>query len=236
MVRVVAAAEEAALLGQSASAREERGSPESWSLLALVGHNTEFKAQQVTRLRATLDGETPPAFSEIEHASEDTYRRFSGASREQALASSRVTTVELLDLLWELPEADLIDPSLQPWLRGRPLWLQVVVRGFWHPGGHLGEYWLSHGQSERTLQLHRAGVALAEAMALPGPALGMARYALACAEARVGNSGAALEEVARAIAVNPDLAKNAARDPDLQAVRSLAGWVTNAGSPDLNVR
>lgn len=192
-----------------------------------MAHNTEFKAQQVTRLEAARDGENPPSFVEIDHTSEESYRRFSGISRQRVLDSSRETTTSLLDLLWELPEADLIDPSLHPWLQGRPLWLQVVVRGFWHPGGHLGEYWLTHVQPERTLQLHRAGVAIAEAMTLPGPALGMARYALACAEARTGNTQGALEEVTRAIAANPDLARNAERDPDLEPLRPLPGWIAS---------
>jgi hypothetical protein len=52
------------------------------------------------------------------------------------------------------------------------IWLQVMVRGFWHPGGHLAEHWLCRGQGERALKLQSSGVALAEAMGLPGPALG----------------------------------------------------------------
>ena len=66
-------------------------------------------------------------------------------------------------------------------------------------------------------------------MGLPGPALGMARYALACARARTGHLKGALTEVVQAIAVNPDLGQNAARDPDLEPVRALGGWVAQTG-------
>ncbi|HVB53722.1 MAG TPA: hypothetical protein VNF24_05970 [Candidatus Acidoferrales bacterium] len=104
-----------------------------------------------------------------------------------------------------------------------------MVRGFWHPSGHLGEHWLSRRQGEHTIRLHAAGVALAEALALPGPALGMARYALACAKARTGRCDDALEEVVRAIAVNPDLAQNAARDADLEPVWASPGWALPVG-------
>lgn len=135
----------------------------------------------------------------------------------------------LLDLLWQLPEKDLLDPSLYLWLQGRPLWLRVVVRTFRHPGGHLGEYWLRHDQPEPTLRLHRAGVAIADAMSLAEPALGMARCALACAEARTGNTREALEEATRATAANPDPGRNATHDRDLEPVRALPGWSTSTG-------
>lgn len=224
LVRLVAGAEEGALLGQLPVERESQGSPDAWSLSALVAHNTEFKAQQVARLKAARDRLVPPSFGEVDHASADVYRGFASADWGEVLDASRVVTAGLLDLFWELPQVDLTDPARNPWLRGRPLWLQVVVRGFWHPGGHLGEYWLVHGHPERTLYLHRAGVGLAEVMGVPAPAVGMARYALACACARNGEPQSALEEVARAISANPDLAQNAGRDPDLQPVRSLPGW------------
>jgi hypothetical protein len=229
MVRLVAGAEEAALLGESASELVPLGSPQAWTLRATVAHNTEFKAQQVIRLKASADRDTPPSFTEIDHTAADVYQRFSEPSSEEVLTMSRSTTAELLDRMWELPDADLTDPARNPWLQGRPLWLQVVVRGFWHPGGHLGGYWLTNGPAERALRLHRSGVALAEAMELPGPALGMARYALACAEARTGNSADALTELIAALAANPDLAQNAARDPDLEPVRSLPGWAPETG-------
>jgi hypothetical protein len=224
MVRLVAAAEEGALLGQEPSDQKRPGSALAWALSALVAHNTEFKAQQVVRLKAVRDGNTPPKFVEIDHASAEEYRRFSDSASGQVLMESRSTSTELIDLLWEVPEADLTDPGRLPWLNARPLWLQTVVRGFWHPGGHLGEYWLSRRLEERALRLHGSGVALAEALDLPDPARGMAHYALACARARTGNLPGALAEVVQATALNPALAQSAGRDPDLEPVRALPGW------------
>jgi hypothetical protein len=32
----------------------------------------------------------------------------------------------------------MTDPSRNPWLRGRQLWLQIVVRGFWRLRGKIG--------------------------------------------------------------------------------------------------
>ena len=106
-----------------------------------------------------------------------------------------------------------------PWLRGRQLWLQVIVRGFWHPAGHLGEYYLSHGQADRAVALAEDAVALTASVRAPDQARGMASYNLACARAGAGLLDEAAAAVAEAIALNPDVAANAARDPDLASVR-----------------
>jgi len=39
--------------------------------------------------------------------------------------------VKLIDGMWALPDEDLLDPARHPWLNGRLLWLQIIVRGFW---------------------------------------------------------------------------------------------------------
>ncbi|MGH7642085.1 MAG: TPR end-of-group domain-containing protein [Candidatus Dormibacteria bacterium] len=228
MVQLVTGAEECAMLATRAEDQERASGPEAWSISALVAHNSEFRSQQVTRLGAVIDRSTPPNFSEIDHTSLEVYARFSALTADQVLAGCRSTTTELVQLLWQLTDEDLTDPARNPWLRGRPLWLQVVARGFWHPSGHLGEYWLSRGLPEKAVRLHAAGVALAEAVQLPGAALGMARYSLACAKSRTGHCEEALAEIVQAINGNPDLAQNAARDPDLEPVRALPGWPCSA--------
>jgi len=94
-----------------------------------------------------------------------------------------------------------------------------VVRGFWHPTGHLGEYYLAHGQAERAVALQEQGLALARYLAAPPAAAGMAGYSLACAQARAGRPELAARTLAEAIEANPDLRANASRDPDLRVVR-----------------
>ena len=99
------------------------------------------------------------------------------------------------------------------------LWLQIVVRGFWHPTGHLGDYYLAHGQPGRAVALQAQGLAMARYLDAPGPAAGMAGYSLACAQAQAGQPEAAARTLAEAIEANPDLRANASRDPDLRVLR-----------------
>lgn len=215
----LAAAEEAVLLEGAASASTEPGSADCWAAAPLVAHNTEFKCQQVERLIAIAEGSAPPSFVEIDHRSEEVYARYCEPSPSQVADASRRTTAALLDGLAGLSDDDLLDPSRHPWLGGRQLGLQVVVRGFWHPMGHIGEYLLRRGDSERALRLHGRAVVAAGLLRAPRHAEGMAFYNLGCCQARLGLEGDAVASLAEAVARNEDLAAKLTSDADLDGLR-----------------
>jgi DinB superfamily len=213
----LAATEERMLLAQAPAG--ESGTPRCWAALPVLAHNAEFKDQQVQRLRAIGRGDTPPDFPEIDHGSAEVYRGYAALSAAEVTARSSQVSAELIDGLGSLSDEDLTDPSRHPWLRGRQLWLQVVVRGFWHPMGHLGDYYLAHSQGDRAVALAMHAVATAGYLGAPDPARGMAGYTLACAQAQVGQPDQAAATLCEAIRLNPDLRANAGRDPDLAVVR-----------------
>ncbi len=137
---------------------------------------------------------------------------------------------ELIEEVRVACRQDLTEPARHPWLRGRQLWLQVVVRGFWHPTGHLGDYYLDHGQPDRAVALAEHAVAAAGYLDAPAPARGMACYNLACAQARAGLLDDAAAALTAAVALNPDVRANAARDTDLAAVRDSGRATALLGS------
>ncbi len=218
----------AGMIGFSASSEQvllaaappaETGGPSCWAALPLVAHNTEFRRQQVQRLRAIRAGSAPPDFAEADHGSPGMYAELSALPADAVGRDSWRVSGELIEELDSVSQADLLDPSRHPWLRGRQLWLQLIVRGFWHPAGHLGGYYLSHGQAGRAVALAQQAVTTAAVLGAPDPARGMASYNLACAQAGAGLIDEAAAAVAEAIALNADLRANAARDTDLAAVR-----------------
>jgi hypothetical protein len=211
-----AATQEQVLL--AASPAQETGSPQSWAAAPLIAHSTEFKRQQVQRLQSIEHGSIPPEFGEVDHTSAQLYQRFAGQPAAAVARDSREVSAQLADGVLALCAEDLLDPSRHPWLRGRQLWLQIIVRGFWHPTGHLGEYYLGHGQPARAVRLAAQGVAAAEYLSAPDMARGMASYNLACASARAGRTDEAAAALRDAIRLNADLKANAARDPDLAGV------------------
>jgi hypothetical protein len=213
-----AAAEEQMLLA-AAGAGDDRGSPQRWAAVPLVAHNNEFRQQQVRRLAAIRDGQAPPAFAEIDHSSADVYRGYRAQAAADVAEASRQSAAALTAGLAGAGDEDLLDPSRHPWLAGRQLWLQIVVRGFWHPTGHLGGYYLAHGQPGRAVALARQAVAWAGYLGTPDMARGMAVYNLACAQAGAGQAADAVASLAEAVALNGALRGNAARDADLSSLR-----------------
>ena len=215
-----AAAQEQVLLAVSPAS--EHGTPARWAAAPLVAHNTEFKRQQAERLRAIRLGYEPAEFAEIDHASAGVYRRYCAEPPSQVARESYSSAWELIEGVRLVADDDLLDPARNPWLRGRQLWLQVIVRGFWHPAGHLIGYYLDHAQPEVAVGLAAQGVATASQVGAPDPARGMASYNLACAQSRAGELTAAASALRDAVALNPDVKANAARDPDLAPLRNAA--------------
>jgi hypothetical protein len=213
------AVEEEMLLGTARQGAAGPGSPQCWAAIPLVAHNTEFKRQQVRRLEAIQRGETPPVFAEIDHRSDEVYRRYSQQQAGQVARASRAVTAALVDGLSVTSDQDLLDPSRHPWLSGRLLWLQVIVRGFWHPMGHLGEYYAGHAQPGRAVALHSHAAAAASYLDAPDAARGLAHYNLACSQAQANLTEDALTSLQHGIALNVDLVANARRDADLAALR-----------------
>jgi hypothetical protein len=214
----LAAAEEQILLAVT-MLDDDRGGAGTWAAAPLVAHNNEFKDQQAERIRAIASGQVPPAYAEVDHSSAEVYQRYSAQPLARVRADCRRISAELVDGTWALPEEDLLDPARHPWLNGRVLWLQILVRGFWHPTGHLGDYYLTHGQPERAVALQAHALATARYLRAPALAAGLAGYSLACAQAQAGRPDQANQTLTEAIAANPDLRANAVRDPDLAVLR-----------------
>src|SRR5215472_8233956 len=187
--------------------------------------------------RAQRRGQAPPAGSEIDHRSPATYRSYASASAAEVRRASRRSASALIDELTAVSDDDLSDTSRHPWLRGRQLWLQVVVRGFWHPTGHLADYHIARGHADRAVALQSHALATARYLAVPSPAVGMAAYSLTCALAQAGAAAEAARTLAEAIRLNPDLRGNARRDPDLAGLRDgghldmLLGPAANDAGP-----
>jgi hypothetical protein len=195
---------------------------EHWAAAPVAAHNTEFRRQQVQRLRAIRSRQEPPEFAAVDHASTALYAELSAQPADAVARDSWRVAGELAEEVRLVNRDDLLDPARNPWLRGRQLWLQVVVRGFWHPMGHLGEYYLGHGEPRRAVSLAEHAVATAGYVGAPAPARGMASYNLACARSRAGQLDEAAAALADAITLNPDVRANALRDNDLAGIRKAA--------------
>src|SRR5258708_1352934 len=144
-----AATEEQVLI--AGSPPDEAGSPQNWAALPVVAHNTEFKAQQVQRLLAISLRRVPQDFAEVNHASSEVYLGYAAQAPDRVAAESYRVTGDLIEGLKSVSADDLFDPSRNPWLKGRQLWLQVIVRGFCHPTRPLAHYYPAHADPDPPL-------------------------------------------------------------------------------------
>jgi hypothetical protein len=224
-----AAAEEQMLL--AASPPSEAGDATCWAALPVVAHNSEFRRQQAERLAAISDGRTPVDYDQIDHASPPVYERYRAVPANRVAAEASASASDLVRYLSLVSDEDLCEPGRNPWLKGRQLWLQIIVRGFWHPSGHLVDYYLAHQRPDRAIALASRSVDTASYLDAPEQSRGMASYNLACAQARTGQFDQAADTVAAAIALNPDLRANAGSDPDLLALRASGRLANPGGGP-----
>ncbi len=224
----LAATEEQALLAVAPVAEE--GQPDRWAAVPVVAHNTDFRAQQVVRLTAIANQQAPPEFAELKHASASLYQELAARPAATVGHDSWRVAGELIAAVQSACAQDLLDPSRHPWLRGRQLWLQIIVRGFWHPTGHLVDYYVRHGRPERAVAMAENAVTAASYLTAPAPARGMASYNLACARAGAGLLDDAADAVAEAVTLNPEIGANAGRDPDLAVLRAHGKLAAVLGS------
>jgi hypothetical protein len=216
LVEFTAGQEETLLAGVGLA---ETGTATVWSAAAIVAHNSDFRVEQVQRLDAVRLGVVPPEFDTVDHESEATYARYGAVSVAAARGASRASTEALRDRTRSAALEDQMDPARHDWLRGRALWLQILVRGFWHPMGHVGEYHLRHGDADRAVAVHSMALAAASRLDAPDTVLGMAHYSVGCAQAGAAQFDDALVSLTQSVQCNSEIRGHLATDVDLAAMR-----------------
>jgi len=207
--------------GLSPGERDEPGSAGAWSAKALLAHVTDFKQQQVVRVECALRGEAAPDFAPVDHGDETVYAAYHPQAWDDVLADAERVSGDLVACTCELSEDVLAEPGRFPFLNGRMLWSQLLVRGVWHSSGHIGPYLAQHGRADDAEALQRRLVERARGLGLP-PTPGswaMGLYNLACAQVaggRLDDGRATLDET---FALDPALARSAETDPDLEPLR-----------------
>ena len=112
------------LIGMAATAEQEllaepeqavTGSAQHWAAMPVIAHNTEFRRQQVRRLRAIRAGQAPPEFQEVDHASATLYAELAAQPADAVARDSWRVAGELAEEMRLISHADLTEP---PGIRG----------------------------------------------------------------------------------------------------------------------
>ena len=208
----------------STTERDEQGAPTRWSAKATLAHITDFKAEQITRLEAVRAGVEPPELLLRDHADPELYAEYVARDWNRVGVDAERTATDLREHVQKLDAEVFCTPGAFPWLRGRALWAQVLVRGVWHPSAHLHQYLAERGRFERVVELQESLLEGATSARIPDVPGGrpFALYNLACARSLSGELEPALTGLEEAVRLDPTLAASAQEDDDLASLRSDA--------------
>jgi hypothetical protein len=204
--------------------RSEDGSPERFGARAVLAHVTDFKREQVERVEAAIRSVDPPERTELD--ADAAYAAYLSRGWDEVSADAEQTATRLRAGTEAIEEAQLFTAGIYPWLRGRALWAQILVRGVWHPSAHLHQYLAEHDHVDRVVLLQQGLVDAATELQIPDVPGGrpFALYNLACAHALAGEVEQTLARLAETIRVDPGRAESARSDPDFALLRDLPAF------------
>ena len=119
LIGLAAAAEQVLLAEMAEPARVLPGTPRRWAALPVIAHDTEFRRQQVQRLRAIRCGQAPPQFPAADHESAALYAELAAEPADAVGRDSWRVAGELADEMRLVSCEDLTEPERNPWLGGR---------------------------------------------------------------------------------------------------------------------
>lgn len=224
LLRAGSAVQQAYVAGLSVAEREALGTPERWSAKDLVAHLTGWKTRRLQQLDAVLRGEAAPVF-DLDETNARTWDEQQRRPWEDILAEEARIAPALVACIERMPETDLIAMGRYP-LPLQPAALQLARPGYTHVVGHLAEHYIECGAMERAIALRETAAAALDVFPEFPEMAAAPHYNLACCYALTGQSGQALTELRRALALNPALAAYAREDSDLIALRETAEYQT----------
>ena len=211
--------EEKALVAELTSAeRCAEGTPEDWSAKDTVAHVGEWKA----RLGRSLDADEPDRQSapgEIDAVNAGIFEQNRDLTWSDVLGLLCRGSADLVERVQMLSEASLICDHPPGGPTSEPIWRRIVGGACIHPLTHISQLRISRGQSHLAVCLIETMV---ESLAPLGDSpcwRGELLYDLACTCALAGESGRAVDLLAEALRLQPELIDWSRSDPDFAAIR-----------------
>jgi hypothetical protein len=205
--------------------RKEQGTFQEWSAKDELVHIGAWKGIMCERFRAFQAEQTPPAFDDWDAVNEEIFKRHAGDSWNEVVEYLDLSYQQMVEQIHALSEDGLMDGQRYPWLRGRSLFRQTIHNGYFHPQGHIAFWYSKRGDPARgnrvMEQVTSQMLSLDESPAWHGQAI----YNLACYYAINGESEAAIDRLAQAFALSPDIVEWSKEDSDLVPLWENSGYL-----------
>jgi len=211
-------AEQGLMDGVPEAEREVSGTPSQMSVKDLVAHVSAAKQRETLRLAVAAEGGTPES---DDHDPEQIFNDQQHRAWTDIQAEAEQAFNALVGQVERFTTEDLTDSQRYPWLQGRPLVAEILGYGLWHPVSHLAEWYRRHGQEPSLTRLYQTLLDslphdLQAVLARDASSL----YNLAGVYGVLGQVKPALQLLAAALELNPDLRLELQGDADFDALRT----------------
>ncbi len=211
-------AEQGLMDGVPEAEREVSGTPSRMSVKDLVAHVSAAKQRETLRLAVAAEGGTPES---DDHDPEQIFNEHQHCPWADIQAEAEQAFNALVGQVERFTTEDLTDSQRYPWLQGRPLVAEILGYGLWHPVSHLAEWYRRQGQVPTLANLYQTLLDslphdLQAVLARDASSL----YNLAGVYGVLGQVKPALQLLAAALELNPDLRPELQGDPDFDALRT----------------
>lgn len=208
------AAQMVALEGDNPSA------PDDWSAKDNLAHVAHWQEHLADNLQAIRQGKLPQRVEQIHPANDTAYQAHRADTWEQVQEFLENSYQRLVQDTRGFSQAELDSCDFFPWHSNRPLWRTIAGYAILHPYSHLAGVAGKHDLAGSILESYQA--IQADLLALDDdPAWqGLVYYDLACFCALAGEKPGALQALAAAFRLAPDLREWSQQDSDLDSLRA----------------
>lgn len=209
----------------SPTQRAARGELHDWSPKDNVAHNNFWRQDAIWRLKAALDGGTPPDTEDDLAWNDRVFVEQRETPWEQLVGETERIRTETAALIQNLSPDDLSQRDRYPWQSGGSLETMILVNWYDHPAEHWTEIYMNRKEIDRALALRQAVAATVRELFPHEPKMySYMVYKLGAYSARTGRSEQAIAAIRDALIVNPSLSESIRKDTDLDPLRALPGF------------
>ena len=209
--------------------RSVAGEADRWSPKDVIAHLAGWKARLAENLTAAAGGGTPVRYDGYDHFEAVNAREFEEKrdwSWSKVLEEAAEACQRLVEQVEARSEGELRGTETLPWQEDRALWRLIVGNGYIHPVAmHLSPIYIKRGEKRYATELQEEAANLLWELDESASWQGVVRYNLACHHALVGETERAIEELGRALELNPGLTEWSKEDSDFASIREEPGYL-----------
>lgn len=200
-------------------AKDEHGTFEHWAPKDLIAHIAAWVDFGASGVESFRERTTWRASEDFETHNQEIFDRYEDMTWGQAVEFLAEAFERMRSATQALSNDELLDPFEVRDGETRPVWRLVVGYAYTHPINHITARYVEREDSAAAAALQEEMVEHLVALDQDPEWQSIPIYNLGCFYSLSGKSERAIEEIRRALRLNPDLRDWSMKDPDLEPVR-----------------